>query len=386
MKVRTLWSRAHWLLGISAGTVLVLTGASGALLSFEPELLRALNPGVLRVATQAGERATPQQLLAWTAGNLPGRRIVSVTLSARAGDPAIIGLQAADGGRRSEPAYIDPWSGALLGQPRGEAAFHLIEDIHRTLAAGPAGKAITGACTVILLVLALSGLYLRWPRRHRWDLRRWLVVDVHRRGRGFISNLHGVAGTWALPCYLLAALTGLSWSYDSYRHALHVLTGTPLPPPRTAPATAGARAPQRTIDAAPAYPTLEVAWQAFLQERGQDYSRVTLRLPERSGEPLQLSYLDAVPAHERAFNRMAIDPASGRISGHERYADKPAGARLIGSLYPLHTGSFFGLPGRVAMMLASLLLPLFGITGWMLYLQRRRQRAAQRQRRRAAAA
>ena len=42
----------------------------------------------------------------------------------------------------------------------------------------------------------------------------------------------------------------------------------------------------------------------------------------------------------------------------------------------LHSGSFSGLPGLVLMMIASLLMPLFAITGWQLYLGRRAKKLA----------
>jgi len=50
----------------------------------------------------------------------------------------------------------------------------------------------------------------------------------------------------------------------------------------------------------------------------------------------------------------------------------------MASIFPLHAGSFFGLPGLILMMLASLLMPLFAITGWMLYLDRRKKKRSAR--------
>ncbi|MGG2362119.1 hypothetical protein ACE4Z5_24405, partial [Salmonella enterica] len=45
----------------------------------------------------------------------------------------------------------------------------------------------------------------------------------------------------------------------------------------------------------------------------------------------------------------------------------------------LHSGGFFGVGGLILFMLSSLLMPLFAVTGWMLYLDRRaKQRAARR--------
>lgn len=45
---------------------------------------------------------------------------------------------------------------------------------------------------------------------------------------------------------------------------------------------------------------------------------------------------------------------------------------MYASNYNLHTGAYFGLIGVVLWMLASLLMPVFFVTGWILYLQRRR--------------
>jgi sulfite reductase (NADPH) flavoprotein alpha-component len=41
------------------------------------------------------------------------------------------------------------------------------------------------------------------------------------------------------------------------------------------------------------------------------------------------------------------------------------------SVFALHSGRFFGVLSAIALMLASALMPLFAITGWMLYLGRR---------------
>jgi sulfite reductase (NADPH) flavoprotein alpha-component len=51
--------------------------------------------------------------------------------------------------------------------------------------------------------------------------------------------------------------------------------------------------------------------------------------------------------------------------------------KLINSMFMLHSGSFFGAGGWALMMAASLLMPLFAITGWQLYLARRAGKRAQ---------
>jgi sulfite reductase (NADPH) flavoprotein alpha-component len=246
-----LWFQTHWLLGITAGTVLALMGVTGAVLSFERELLLWLNPDVMTVTPRAEGPLPLHELLARVQTAYPDKRLLSIELSAeprtavRVGFATAASVQnsqgganveggqrrregAAGGGRRSERRYVDPYTGAVLGEPRGQEFFRLTMEIHRWLAAGAVGKAVTGVSTLALVVLCLSGLYLRWPQQVG-DWRAWLKFDFMVTGRRFLRRLHAVAGTWVLLLYLLAGLTGLYWSYEWYRNGLLALTGAPPP-------------------------------------------------------------------------------------------------------------------------------------------------------------
>ena len=373
----------HWLLGITAGLVLAVVGVTGAMLSFEHPLLAAINPGVMRVQAPAHPPLSPEALVARIRAQAPGRTITSLTLSADPGDAARVGFASAPGaapgpgGRaRGETRYVDPYRGELLGQPRGEGFFRTTMQLHRWLAAGEVGKQIVGASTVALVFFCLSGLYLRWPRKWR-DWRAWLRLDWTQRGRSFLWHLHAVVGTWVLAAYLLMALTGLFWSYDAYRQGLYRLTGTPAPAQRGGPPPAAAGRGAGEPPVALSGTQIASAFAAFRQHVPAT-STVTLRLPTAAGQPLEFSYQDPDPAHERAGNRMVVDADSLAVTAHERYDDKPTGQQLMASIFPLHSGSYFGLPGLVLFMVASLLMPLFTVSGWMLYLDRRRKKAAAR--------
>lgn len=204
--VKKILFQLHWLFGISAGLVLALMGVTGAGLAYQDELLRLLNPDVLAVEPPPQARPlAPDELLARLHRQLPARPVQALTLSADPHDAAKVGI--AGGGPRGTTVYADPYSGELLGTPRGAEFFLTVMKLHRWLALGDAGKTLTGAATLALVFLCLSGLYLRWPRR-LGDWRAWLAVDWRRRGRGFLWSLHATVGTWVLLAYLLAALAG----------------------------------------------------------------------------------------------------------------------------------------------------------------------------------
>ncbi|MEX6502425.1 PepSY domain-containing protein [Pseudomonas zhanjiangensis] len=366
----------HWLFGISAGLVLALMGLTGAAYSFQDELLRALNPEVLRVEASARGVLPPAELVP-RLEVASGQRVVGLWLEPGTGRAARVNFAPAPGERRGPMRYFDPYRAELLAEPRGQSFFDLMLRLHRFLAMGETGKQVTGACTLALLFFCLSGLYLRWPRQ-ALSWRAWLSLDWAKRGRAFNWDLHAVAGTWCLAFYLCAALTGLYWSYDWYRDGLTQLFGeAPAGQQRGKP---GERRGGR--DEAPLGPPPSVdherLWRAIQDATGARLASWNLRLPAAAGQPATLFYLLDDAPHTRAFNQLQLDPLSGAVERQQRYAEQPFGAQLLSSVYALHVGSYFGLPGRLLMMLASLAMPLFAITGWLLYLERRRNRRALR--------
>ena len=107
---------------------------------------------------------------------------------------------------------------------------------------------------------------------------------------------------------------------------------------------------------------------------------MTVTLPNGLGKPVEIRYLPGDARHERAFDRLAIDPQSGTVVTDEPFANKSVGARLAAGIFLLHRGSFFGTIGVVVTMVASLLMPLFAVTGLLMYSARRRIKRALRQR------
>ncbi|MBB3803188.1 sulfite reductase (NADPH) flavoprotein alpha-component [Xanthomonas arboricola] len=365
--IKTLLFQLHWLLGITAGLVLSVMGLTGASMSFENELVRLANPPLVQLAQRhaAGERALPVDVLLQrldlaptTSGPPPVTRMLIDPTGERPSNARL----AAKGSAR---VYFDPYTGERVAAPRLSSTFAFLEDLHRHLTAGKRGQAVTGACTLILLFFCASGLYLRWPRRW-WSLRTWWVVEWRRQGRSFLWSLHAVFGTWCLLVYLLIALTGLTWSYPWYRDGMAaVLGGEPVARDDRRdrrPATVDFARVQRTLDGIPA----------------THHAALDLRIPARAGQALNVRFLPDHADHDRALNALDLDAASGAVLRRHDYAARPRGQQLMVSMFALHSGSFFGLPGRIVVMLASLGMSVFFVSGWMLYLDRRGKKRALR--------
>ncbi|TBU99752.1 flavodoxin [Stutzerimonas kirkiae] len=363
----------HWFFGISAGLVLAVMGVTGALYSFEGEILRLLNADRWQVRVSEEGRLEPAELVAKVEA-ATGDKVSGIWLDGRHEGPGRVFLTPPAGERRGPMHNFDPYTGELFAEPLGEEFFRVVMQLHRWLAMGDIGKQITAASTLALIFFCLSGLYLRWPRQ-AGNWRAWLTLDWAKSGRSFNWDLHAVIGTWVLLFYLCAALTGLYWSYGWYRDGLtRLLSDSPAEQ-----RDGGGRRGERAAPAAtPPEVDYVALWQGVRQAVGADMAAWNLRLPPVAGQPATVSYVLRDAEHARAFNQLRIDPQSGVVSHHERYADKSFRAQLLASVYALHSGEYFGLPGRILMLLASAAMPLFFITGWLLYLDRRRKQRAVR--------
>ncbi|MCY1268307.1 flavodoxin [Pseudomonas jessenii] len=356
----------HWFFGISAGLVLALMGITGAAVSFQDEILSTLNPSVLQVEKQVAGVLPPVELVERIEA-ASGKKVSMLTVETDSGSAAKVWFTPPPGERRGEMRYFDPYTAEFLGDATGQGFFGLMLQLHRFLAMGDTGRQITGACTLILVFFCLSGLYLRWPRQWK-SWRTWLTLDWKKKGRSFNWDLHSVAGTWCLVFYLLAALTGLSWSYEWYNKGLtRLLSDSPQ-----SERVRGGRGPAPSGPA----PTADYAamWSSIYSAAGPQLSSYNVRMPPVAGQPATVYFLLKTSPHDRALNQITLDPATGVVKRVDRYSDKSLKAQLLTSIYALHVGSYFGIVGRIILTIASLTMPLFFITGWILYLDRRRKK------------
>ncbi|MCF5139585.1 flavodoxin [Pseudomonas sp. PA-6-1D] len=355
----------HWFFGITAGLVLALMGMTGAAVSFQDEILRALNPTVLKVEKREAGVLPPAELVRKLEAT-EGKTVSMLWVESDSGNAARVFFTAPPGERRGQMRYFDPYTGDYMGDAVGQDVLGFILQLHRFLAMGETGRNITGACSLILVFFCLSGLYLRWPRQvASW--RAWLTLDWRKKGRSFNWDLHSVFGTWCLLFYLFSALTGLYWSYDWYSQGLNkLLSDAPQnerlrkrgPPPE-------GPAPVANYDA---------IWSSIYANAGPGLIAYNIRMPAVAGQPAIVYYLLNTSPHDRALNQINLDPSSGEVKTHAPYASKTLKSQLLTSIYALHTGSYFGWTGRILLTLSSLMMPLFFITGWLLYLDRRRKK------------
>ena len=353
---RKLILQLHLWVGIAAALVLLLTGGSGALLVFETQIDRALNPGLSRVSP-AGTALSLTELKSKLERQYPGYRVASFDLSDAPDLAFAADLEPPTG--EGIAAAVDQYTGKVLGVWDDNRFTRKLHGFHTHLLAGQAGSAIVAWGTVILVFLSITGLILWWRTKV-------FCVNFQTSGPKFQYDLHSTVGVASLAFLLVFALTGIvvHWG-DAARRWASVVSHSPARPPEP-------QAVQPLAGAVPVEPQrlLELAQAAVPGARP-----TVIGLADSPARPVLVLMKfpeDHTPAGR---TRVYLDAYSGQVLSLVSSRAAPVALSFVTRVNrEIHTGDIGGWPTRMVAAIFSLSLPLLAVTGPLLWWQRRQRR------------
>lgn len=390
---KSFWFQIHWFLGIVFGLTLILIGISGAVWSYQKEIMRLINPNTYTVQVpQKQEILTVQDILEKYQEQNKDRKINSISFSSDKSSSVSINLTSLDpNNRRGETIYLNPYTAEVLPELVGSDFFNFFFRLHRWLTfSGDVqyiGKNIVAISTIACIILTIGGLIVYWPRVRR-SFAKSMTFSFKHKNRAFLSTMHSAIGLWVLIPFLLMCLTGLYWSYDWYRSAMFTVMGVEQPkrqqqqaqaPQQQTSQVQGEQRQQRDgqqgqrVQKQPqviSYETAQKVVDIFNQNVARDYKNASLRLTSTKEGTCTISYLYADATHYRETNSMEIDPNKALVVKEAKYSDKKLNEKIMSSMLPVHSGEFFGWIGQLIFFISSALMSLFVITGYMLYYDR----------------
>jgi len=231
MKLRTVLFWTHLTAGLVAGVVILIMSVTGTLLTFQQSVLKVVERSHRYVEVPAnGRRLDVDVLLERARLAVPDAAPTTVTLDSDPRATASIAL-----GQRGT-VFVNPYTGDVLGtgSARARGFYRSVTSWHRYLSVEgerrATARAITGACNAAYLILAVTGLYLWWPRQ--WTWRHVSAVMLFRgglKGKARDFNWHNVIGFWCAPILVVLTATGMVISYTWASNLVYTLTGSPRP-------------------------------------------------------------------------------------------------------------------------------------------------------------
>lgn len=102
--------------------------------------------------------------------------------------------------------------------PLGIRLVSTLIELHKEFLAGPTGRTLNGVGAVAVMLMVLTGLVIWWPGATRW--RSSLTLHRNVGWRRFIWELHSMVGIWCFGIILMFALSGLYLCFPLSFHAL----------------------------------------------------------------------------------------------------------------------------------------------------------------------
>ena len=389
---KTFWFQLHWFVGIVFGLTLFIIGVSGAILSYEKEILQAINKDTYFVnIPQDKQILSTKEILEKYQTENPDSKINSVSFSSDKSSSVVLNIASKDPKqRKGESIYLNPYTAEVLPKIEYREFFSFIRSLHRWLAfegdTRTIGKNIVAISTIACIILTIGGVIVYWPRVKNNFLRSFTFSFKHKK-RAFLSTMHSAIGMWVVPFFLLMCFTGLYWSYDWYRSAMFTIMQVEQPK-RATPTTQVVQIGQQKEKQSEkeqksekqpeliSYENAQKVADIFNQNVSRDYKNASLRLTASKDGFYTISYLYADATHFRESNSMEIDPNKSLVVKEAKFEDKKLNEQLMSSMLPLHSGEYFGWFGQLAYFVSSALMALFVITGYMLYFDRWKKKRA----------
>ncbi|MEO6817832.1 MAG: PepSY-associated TM helix domain-containing protein [Edaphobacter sp.] len=349
----------HLYAGLAAAPLLLLLGLTGSILSFEYPLDQVLNHKLNYVRPQ-GVRVSLDELLRVAAASHPNARVTTLALSPYSPAPDLAYTALVVGAKVPETTvYLDQYTGTILGQHTGRTFTSAVHNLHTNLMTGEDrwGSIPLAITAALLILLSLTGLILWWPRKI-------ISVNWQASSRRITFDLHNALGFYSFLFMLLFGVTGVIIHYlpvmlPATNRALHIDGSEPefhVRPPNANTARRSLEEIARTATAS--VPGARLT-QIGLPKRDGVY-RVWMKYPE-----------DHTPLGR---TNLLIDPYSGAVLWQRTSRNAAMPTRFYRQWnHELHTGDFFGWPGKILLCLMSLVLPVLAVTGPLFWFRKRRR-------------
>ena len=385
------WS--HLVAGLIAGLFIGVMCFTGTVIAFEDEFVAWAERDARQVATPADTtRLTFADLQRKLREAQPEFRATSITLQ---NDPtaAITFSAGREGG-----FYVNPYTGEVRSPASTKVHdfMHVMIDWHRFLGREgeqrPLGKLINGICNIAFFALAVTGLYLWWPRTWSWrSFQAIALFNWKLSGKARDFNWHNAIGLWSAPILIVLTLTAVPISYRWGGNLIYQLVGEEPPaqpnpagtntpaieikrPSPAVPSEASAKEGAKPLGYDVIVPTIQKdfpQWEQIIlrsgsaQRGGQRPAGMSPPSPRPDAETvggvpspreasLTVTIRESASWPRTATTTLTLNPFTGEILKREGFGDFSTGRQIRTWTRFLHTGQALGWPGQLIAGLACL--------------------------------
>ena len=379
LKFRKIAYQIHLWLGLTSGLIVAIMAVTGCILAFEEELKPLVHPQRFYVE-KIGKRKLPLSELTVSAEKVLPKslKIKRVQINADPSRTYVFRTLKMDKDALTfwgtylyyYRVYVDPYSGKVQEvEDAKNDFFEIVMDLHRRLLLGEKiGKTITGYSSLLFAMILLSGLVIWYPRKmSKAMLKGMFFIKTTANWKRINYDVHNVLGFYAVIPLLMISYTALIWNFEGVdKWVKNSLNGKVIKE-------------QRAESKIP-------SGEFYFQKKVLDsVGNLTVKDLHRKKAAMisfprtkEGTYYGEVTFDNRHYRNISysFDQYSGKVLKSNFYKDKTIGygTALRERNYDLHTGSILGTAGRVIYFLAAIVAASLPITGFIIYLNKKKKK------------
>lgn len=355
---------AHRWLGFISGLVVFIVSITGCIFCFQDEIQDAIH-SYRKVEVQQQAYLPPSEIKSISLKDHPKATANYIYYYGK-DRPAVViaNLDRED----LKYIYIDPYNGKILHSESVQSNFFVVvEYIHLYLLLPPKiGAMVVGISVLIFLALMITGIILWWPKR-KSDRKRSVSIKWNGRWRRVNYDLHNVLGFYATSIAVILAISGLSIAFDWVTRGIYKTAnlGTAHPEEKVVPLSDTTRILNKTTN------TIDIAFREAQQRSPQAQMFLVYDPAGRKESVGVTAYAQSL--HFYKSDQYYFDHYTGKLLKQLPHAQKSNGMKMNDMNYDIHVGQILGLSGKIIAFLASLICASLPITGFIVWLGKRKK-------------
>jgi uncharacterized iron-regulated membrane protein len=269
--------------------------------------------------------------------------------------------------------YVNPYNGQILGIYNEKYdVFPILKSIHWSLLLkNEWGKYVVGIPTVLFIIMLITGIILWWPKNRNARKGKfrfnWKNVKTWKRKN---YDLHNILGFYASFIALLLSLTGIYFAYPWVKNVFNItLSGTfELQKEKEVSSPDSLLSKNSSVYSITAQETKKLYAESAS-------FRIPLNGKTKKGKKLK-NIPVTVYGKEGRFavrNQLIFDKHSGKLLLNKPHQKLTAAEKYANANYDIHTGSYFGLLGKIIWFLAGIICTSLPVTGFLIWWGKRKK-------------
>ncbi|MBP2617182.1 PepSY-associated TM helix domain-containing protein [Chryseobacterium jejuense] len=273
----------------------------------------------------------------------------------------------------NKQVYVNQYTGEILAVYNEKYDFfNILKYIHwGLLLKSDWGKYVVGIPTVLFIFMLITGIILWWPKNKNARKGRfrfsWENVKTWKRKN---YDLHNVLGFYASFIALLMSITGIYFAYPYVKNAFNYTLSGSIDLPKEKQI----KSPDSLMAKRPDIFDMTALQTEKLYAGASSY-RISLNGKNKKGKELKNLPI-TIYGQEGRFSERSIltfDKYSGKLLTNKSHQQLSNAEKYANANYDIHTGSYFGLFGKIIWFIAGLICTSLPVTGFLIWWGKRKK-------------